>query len=1519
MSPVRRKAKKPLLGQATIAALRKLDSASREGSFEDLAAQLLAQLIGQPVRRARAGSQHGKDALSNDSAIAIECKRYAEDTPLRARELVSELEQAKTRHPDLQLWVLATTTALGATEKEELDEAAHRKGLAVLHLDTAATAPYLEETHAIAALCAADIEAALKFLSTTGSKGAIRKLRDELEAIRSAPGFREWEEWLREEIRKRLPVWRFVLGRQNLLLAKRIQETADTSFGTHYHADKAIRRQARTQLDDWFQEALAVQSPGLPPIAVVLGERYDGKTWLVYQWLLEIAERSPVPIFLVGSGQGIQSDRGLTELQIEDLAPALKRERAYAGSFVNNYRSQDVGKTPWALVVLDGLNEYAPNHQAWRRHLDTALGRGELDSRPAAVLVTVRARSWDELKHLLPRREISTNAIEIPEQDLRLETHEVPLGPFSEEELQEALVRLRLPQDFLGSLSQSARELAHRPRYLGLIAQYRQQLGDYAAVTPEVLHWLDLRDKVGRMRPGREDWGTPQYQGFLKRLAKQWIDQRFLDEAGIRSLLGDLTTEIPNVLAELRSEGVLTGESGNYTVQSDRLTMGYGLFLRDSLVQASRQSRALQEVLRDVLAPMTGGDDTVDALRAASTLMLMELAAQPLTSESSRESVEILDTLLWEWLDSRNLGTQDLQAIHDLRKLLFDFLLRSWREIWSKPRRNSRIREIAVMVFGEEAESESPRRERLRVAVQEWFRMVPRRGGWYQREQVKAELKLGEDNQAAVEEAVASLLQDRMGLPNLAPLNFQIVEGIDVLRLQTVGLYLVSRAPGLVQPEDLLSLLVGHFLLEEPIDSGDAWVVRRAAEHVSAEWFEREALRCADEPDSLLGQALRELIRIAGRADLAGLKERIWGTKRQAASSLWPIRRNYKALLQRTLKLPSRVEHFAEGMKELACDPSLPQPAEDQKRYLARAIGKIISERIRAGDSLQDFEELLPVIAAWAPDFGVKLIGEFLCGLPALVQKGTRTFLLELKGQTVLVRGRARMALQDALRLSRRRAEDWRVLQQRELTLALLPASNLAETVTLLTAKEEKSEHKETFNLAGFLRTDTERRALTNSLIAAKTPRQKRRLRFLLARAGRATLPAAEILAINRTLMTREQLDITAALDLANRWKVIGIAPELLFPISRGEIAAKTLAPEYASELLVQQHSHERIKDHLDDYWRAQSAMRKPENAKAFLDEISASLAEYKTHQGGITHAWESYDLPAEIRIYLDRKRVEEWTQAFDSWDGAGWRFWGGLIRPTFEWCLRNAADEPARTLWPQISPFQRRRFGGGSRFTIDGVDSVIHALNRPEADDDLARYFLTELILDTRTDLEILEISLGALLRGSHRLRDLARELSAAPEAEKRARAVAIFGWLAEDKARLEALRKGDPSIWVRKQAGIALERHALNSWAKGWIEQFLTAKAVARRWAAGQLFLECADRRIDAWAWKRIREAGLQMRVKGEAILLLQAAQERAKKKSDQLKSTLLGYEVNALSTVAHPWRRDDEWILDHYGRRD
>src|SRR5258708_4515624 len=155
------KAMTPLSCDATVAALRRLDPSGKKGSFEELVVRLLAKLLQIPVRRVGAGPQDGKDALSDDNGLAIECKRYGERTRLTPRHLITELEEARLKHPDLQLWVLVSTKALDARAKPKLDEAAHDKGLAVLYIDPVSVVPFLSTPNALVALCATDVKTSL--------------------------------------------------------------------------------------------------------------------------------------------------------------------------------------------------------------------------------------------------------------------------------------------------------------------------------------------------------------------------------------------------------------------------------------------------------------------------------------------------------------------------------------------------------------------------------------------------------------------------------------------------------------------------------------------------------------------------------------------------------------------------------------------------------------------------------------------------------------------------------------------------------------------------------------------------------------------------------------------------------------------------------------------------------------------------------------------------------------------------------------------------------------------------------------------------------------------------------------------------------------------------------------------------------------------------------------------------------------------------------------------------------------
>ena len=140
----------------------------------------------------------------------------------------------------------------------------------------------------------------------------------------------------------------------------------------------------------------------------------------------------------------------------------------------------------------------------------------------------------------------------------------ITIGPYDEPEFQAALASKRLPADFLQSIPETARAMVRRPRYFELVIEHKDRLGQYVAITPDVLHWLDACDKISRSKLPVSGWDEKHFQGVLKELAARYSSQGILRLSEVRSIIGDFSTDIAGVLSDLRSEGVLeetsTGE-----------------------------------------------------------------------------------------------------------------------------------------------------------------------------------------------------------------------------------------------------------------------------------------------------------------------------------------------------------------------------------------------------------------------------------------------------------------------------------------------------------------------------------------------------------------------------------------------------------------------------------------------------------------------------------------------------------------------------------------------------------------------------------------------------------------------------------------------------------------------------------------------------------------------------------------------------------------------------------------------
>ena len=304
------------------------------------------------------------------------------------------------------------------------------------------------------------------------------------------------------------------------------------------------------------------------------------------------------------------------------------------------------------------------------------------------------------------------------------------------------------------------------------------------------------------------------------------------------------------------------------------------------------------------------------------------------------------------------------------------------------------------------------------------------------------------------------------------------------------------------------------------------------------------------------------------------------------------------------------------------------------------------------------------------------------------------------------------------------------------------------------------------------------------------------------------------------------------------------------------------------------------------------------------LDALHRRREEHET-------AWSSEQFPQELVDALEEPRFERWVEVLLRDPRQTWFRWMGLVIPLFRRALLRGHSS-ARGLWHLVNPLPHERGPGGIQYLENGIDWIFHEISLPQVDEELAREFLRMLLLGARTDRQLFDITLGARCQRQEHVLAVADELLKNPDAEVRARVVRLLGWLEATEDRLRAIALTDPSLWVRDIAEEALNSRQREGFARHWLGLFLRQDLTReQRWGAGQLFLESVDGSFEAWAYQLVLEAAPDVRTRGEALLLLDAAREEIKqRRSGDLDKYFLGTEVNDLEQGCHPWRRQRSW---------
>jgi hypothetical protein len=1562
-----------ILGQTTLQALKCLRS-SGEKSFEKLTAILLSRLIGVPIRLCKSGYQAGVDALA-EIPIAIEDKRYQGGT-LNLNELQGKLTDTVRIYPDLQLWVLVTTVALDAFGERALKQTAEILGVGTLFLDSAAAEPELPDLTSIAALCANTPDEMLKAVSTPewldSERAAIRppltELEVELKKIRALPRFTQWLDRLCTKLTE-LPTWQLMTTRQNRRLTQVLEENAQTIFGTGFDSNKLVPRAAKVEINTWFTTA---KETSTPEIGIIVGERYDGKTWLIFDWLKENLRTLQVPVFFIGSNHGMHSAKDLGDHILDDIKRVLGSFERHAEALIRRQRDFTAGSTPWCLIILDGLNEYGPNPQRWLEHLTWASGRIDLNARPCMVLASIRQGSWDDLA-----------------SRVKNEVRAISVGPYNDTEFQAALKLRGLSNDYLQTVPENAQRMLRRPRYFDLVISHKDKLGRYDAITPDVLNWLDACDKIGRSKPATSGWDEEHFQGVLRGLAAR---HPFLRLQEVRSVIADFSPDIDTILHDLRSEGVLIKIGAGYKVSAERLALGMGLYLLEELCAAHEQGRELVECLRDELSPLQETDEMVARLRAATIAALLGDSSTP---------EQVIDTLVHAWLGSRNLSRADFQDVKAIRHLLLQPLIRLAPKIWSIERDDQRLQELARMTFVDALNTD---RELIRNAVRWWFRLVPAAGATlFQRSH----------------EAPEAAIHRRVAEPDLADLNLRICGDAGILMLHRVGLYLVSKVPDLVGADDLLALTATEEISGDYCGDGDRLAMRRALAHVSAAWCEGQAQRLSSDPDGRRRKILHWLIARAARADLHTLAE----ATKPPPDPQWELWRQgfrfdqarYEELRTRPFAPDENPVRFMELAREVVCDPGLPKPCQERVTVIRETVAELFrNTELLAGPftSAEDFkfEQIVPVIAAWVPDLGASIVRHQIEGLPGRATDKQRWWNFRINQDAVLAHGTMRTALSALLTgpSSRNATNEERHALDR-IFRALLPGMQPYERVDALIKRPfESLEWTDLYQLVADLMDGQWTNELLKSLRSETNLLRWRRLCYLLKEMENVHLTTADIALLLDPLLQGDNDDRFAALVAAVAGRVKSIPAEILLPLAADTTDQNSLIPRYAAWLLVHSEAfahttYEDLAAHLSPQWRAVAAAQWPDFARIFLEEVEQALygapvtnSRVETAEatlsapvvveavgdndpptrfhlapevlskmldlrspesttGGISRAdrdtltelneilagsgaaVERFNrLRSQVAAELSRRAQEHrtcWSSSqfpqllsdqlyeqspskFAAWIDAlladklrAKHWWSGLSMAMFRTAIRKG-NMRARDLWSLVCRFQREHFPSGISFPIHGIDWVFHELSCAEAEDELAIELLADLVCQAASDWELFQIALGARYQGQARLLKIVKNLLDHADPEVRARAVRIAGWLEGTSADIAGIEGSDSSLLVRRVATVALESERLEGWARHWFETFINGATPEARWGAGQLFLACVDRRCRFWTQPMLGQPGLSDRIRGEAILLLDAAKQPLDKKDRKLRETFLLHKVADLRAVCHPWHLEIEW---------
>lgn len=1539
--------------------LRRLHPTGPDG-FEGLIAKLLESLIGRRFFLAKAGFQGGRD-MSTESRygniIAVECKKYLENTKLKERELLGEIAQVSRIFPDLDLWVLVASREVDSTLQDSINYEAREHGFEAFIVDT--IEPDSKKPSSLSALCAHASDIVLQFIQKNKPRTNLKTPKNTLATIKTQSGYQHVIQELKNTFSSSTigyDNWRY---QQNTWLLEQFRSGRKSYAAFKQYINvldgkvlKIEREHVNKSLSNWFQSWQKDHA-----FLALVGEEGDGKTWATASWLakeLTTHDNFPSVIFLTSTA--VSSTIGVQELLADTISLQLKEFNAeYWKKRISQWMQRPICGSPQIILVLDGINERADiDWQSLVKELTCyritrrTLEHLKKDGLPNEILGILKSLQDDEfanqndllselskhigeeqtsqyetliLKHveesntshiavILTCRSIPWKEYTVFLSELTINVLTVP--PFDDDELTVALSRHSMT---LSSIHSSLFPLIRTPRLFALMVKHQQVMIESDDIALERLLYEDWRHRTSKKSGIR--LGHAEFHVLIKDLAEKSLSRSTLFSR--RDVENLLPYDDRQAVQELISSGILLPDpirKARYTVEPRRLIHGLGLLLKEEVHEALKSNQPVDECIAQLLEPHRDMDLKVKICGAAVVHALMD-------EQFSEKGTFVL---VRTWLEGRNMDEKSQQSIIAYLPERPEICIQLVEYVWSEIHNNAFAQTLLMREFLKWCEH--PKLQALLPAkLERWMGFLHPYGFINQRGRKQ-------ENSEKIRQEIESRFGTQL---QPGPISFQgydltVIEDNWLLRLAKVALAIIShsqRRPfikALVR-WSLSRTLMGHLGEYELV----SWVLKTAQEDLW-ESFRAEIDRLIALDNIVTKQAASRLLSCLG-------SQKAYQLQRILPDDLFPPhplqemyeqdpcmqgfylwrREDYADCLQRKELAPY---HIASKMKELALEPDLPVPSDLGER-LKSLVGEDFSPdgfwmALGATSDDHQLNEVESALAAFAPDVLADIVRRIIRDAPNRSDMDLRQLSLKIEPNLLILRKEEQHAVEQAWRKlianwdnlneSEQQAEDW-------LFPAILVGLSAEEQLQALLSRPDDaldlSQYKYLFRSLNPQHAEKFFQDPSNT----NNPRKLQRILWFLF-VNPDSISATAVKQIT-TFLEREETEtrrfvleliyrshnedaIQYVLSSSWAWN-----PEHRFEEDKW---GSFLLSDFGQSLSYQEICA-RVHPVYLGYAVEKRGLMKEEVAQyaEYIHSIWQSIKEKRTTPTGNDWFAKKFQKHALEQVLVVRPDlVQTWLQAVYEDTEVSSRLiflCRGFYEALLEVLFKNKPEEALKLLNRLQSPFPGIRFIDSHTGLLCSDSALFHRNNHPAIQN-----LWNDRLESCSNDLELFEFVLAFQQEGNISwLKQIIREGLDSPWHFNQARAIMLLGFLedAESKVTLQEYCNV-PQSWIKSVAEKALAAYQRNVWAKHWFQQFLEDDDNVKAWACYKLFLKCVDRRFLIWEPEFVNEESVKNMQIEERVKFLRLNQNELKKHIEanekRRRETFLGEKV--LKDKVWPW---------------